>query len=142
MPLTTRNTRSASDACSSRRIGCSSSSAPVFSAKSARFISSGGSFDLAVTRFSGRAAPPHPGGVPNLPDAVTGEAYSHEVSSAGFWPGGAAIDYAAFSAYGYPTPEGFAPAPVRPEAAFFHQALDRANLECPQGRAGVPRPIA
>ncbi len=55
-----------------------------------------GSFDLAVTRFSGRSAPRHPGGVPNLPDAVAHEAYSHEVSSAGFWPGGGAIDYPAF----------------------------------------------
>ena len=81
-----------------------------------------GSFDHAVTRFSGRGAA-HPGGVPNLPDAVTREAYSHEVSSAGFWPGGGAIDYPAFYGYGYPTPEGFAAAPVRPEAAFFHQAL-------------------
>ena len=66
-----------------------------------------GSFDLAVTRFSGRTAPPHPGGVPNLPDAVAREAYSHEVSSAGFWPGGGAIDYAAFYSYAYPEPDGF-----------------------------------
>jgi hypothetical protein len=82
-----------------------------------------GSFDFAITRFSGRKAPPHPGGVPHLPDAVTREAYSHEVSSAGFWPGGGAIDYPAFYAYAYPTPEGFADAPVRPEAAFFHQQM-------------------
>jgi hypothetical protein len=82
-----------------------------------------GSFDLAVTRFSGRAAPRHPGGVPNLPDAVAQEAYSHEVSSAGFWPGGGAIDYPAFYSYAYPAPEGFAAAPVRPEAAFFSEAL-------------------
>ena len=82
-----------------------------------------GSFDHAVTRFSGRPAPPHPGGVPNLPDAVTREAYSHEVSSAGFWPGGGAIDYPAFYSYAYPVPEGFAAAPVRPEAAFFHAAM-------------------
>ena len=68
-----------------------------------------GSFDLAVTRFSGRRAPLHPGGVPNLPDAVTREAYSHEVSSAGFWPGGGAIDYPAFYSYAYPVPAGFAP---------------------------------
>ena len=66
-----------------------------------------GSFDLAVTRFSGRPAPRHPGGVPNLPDAVAQEAYSHEVSSAGFWPGGGAIDYPAFYSYAYPAPEGF-----------------------------------
>jgi hypothetical protein len=82
-----------------------------------------GSFDLAVTRFSGRRAPLHPGGIPNLPDAVTREAYSHEVSSAGFWPGGGAIDYPAFYSYAYPAPEGFAKAPVRPDAAFFHEGL-------------------
>src|SRR5436309_696063 len=78
-----------------------------------------GSFDLAVTRFSGRPAPPHPGGVPNLPDAIAREAYSHEVSSAGFWPGGGAIDYPAFYSYAYPAREGFAVARVRPEAAFW-----------------------
>jgi hypothetical protein len=82
-----------------------------------------GSFDLAVTRFSGRTAPPHPGGVPHLPDAVTREAYSHEVSSAGFWPGGGAIDYAAFYSYAYPTPPGFKDRPVEPSAAFFHEGL-------------------
>src|ERR687896_161022 len=138
-----------------------------------------GSFDHAVTRFSGRAAPPHPGGVRSVPDSVTREAYSHEVSSAGFWPGGVAIDHAAFYSYAYPVPEGFAAAPVRPEAAFFHEAMGefilpydavrsahapdkvlldflqstydaaadaagwhRTALECSQGRAGVPRPIA
>jgi hypothetical protein len=72
-----------------------------------------GSFDLAVTRFSGRAAPPHPGGVPGLPDAVTREAYSHQVSSAGFWPGSDAHPHAAFYSYTYPVPEGFAHARVR-----------------------------
>jgi hypothetical protein len=82
-----------------------------------------GSFDLAVTRFSGRRAPPHPGGVPSLADAITREAYSHEVSSAGFWPGGGAIEYPAFYSYAYPAPEGFRSAPVRPEAAFFSQEL-------------------
>jgi hypothetical protein len=82
-----------------------------------------GSFDLAVTRFSGRPAPRHPGGVPNLPDAVAQEAYSHEVSSAGFWPGSGAIDYPAFYSYAYPAPEGFATARVRPDAAFFSEAL-------------------
>src|SRR5262245_43358766 len=78
-----------------------------------------GSFDLAVTRFSGRPAPLHPGGVPNLPDTVTREAYSHEVSSAGFWPGGGVIEYPAFYSYAYPTPKGFSSAAVRPKAAFF-----------------------
>ena len=82
-----------------------------------------GSFDLAVTRFSGRAAPRHPGGVPNLPDAVAQEAYSHEVSSAGFWPGGGAIDYPAYYSYAYPAPEGFAAARVRPQQAFFSNEL-------------------
>ena len=82
-----------------------------------------GSFDLAVTRFSGRRAPRHPGGVPHLPDAVAHEAYSHEVSSAGFWPGGGAVDYPAFYSYAYPEPPGFRAAKVRPEAAFFSEAL-------------------
>jgi len=83
-----------------------------------------GSFDLAVTRFSGRIAPKHPGGVPHLPNAVAQEAYSHEVSSAGFWPGGGGpIDYAAFYSYAYPVPEGFASASVRPSEAFFSKEL-------------------
>ena len=82
-----------------------------------------GSFDLAVTRFSGRRAPPHPGGVPNLPDAVAREAYSHEVSSAGFWPGGGGFDEAAFYSYAYPAPEGFSAAKVAPDAAFFSKEL-------------------
>ena len=60
-----------------------------------------------MTRFSGRPAPLHPGGVPNLPDAVTREAYSHEVSSPGFWPGSDAFPEAAFYAYAYPEPKGF-----------------------------------
>ncbi len=82
-----------------------------------------GSFDLAVTRFSGRPAPLHPGGVPNLPDEITREAYSHEVSSAGFWPGGGAIDYAAFYAYAYPATPGFSEATVAPAEAFYHEGL-------------------
>jgi len=82
-----------------------------------------GSFDLAVTRFSGRTAPPHPGGVPHLPDAVASEAYSHEVSSAGFWPGGAPYAQAAFYSYAYPAPAGFATAVVRPAQAFFSKEL-------------------
>src|SRR5438477_144620 len=82
-----------------------------------------GSFDLAVTRFSGRRAPPHPGGVPHLPDTVAREAYSHEVSSAGFWPGGGPIDYAAFYSYAYPAPDGFAATPVRPAQAHFSKEL-------------------
>jgi hypothetical protein len=82
-----------------------------------------GSFDLAVTRFSGRRAPRHPGGVPNLPDAVACEAYSHEESSAGFWPGSGAVDYPAFYSYAYPEPPGFRATKVRPDAAFFSEAL-------------------
>ncbi|MGH6989159.1 MAG: DUF5996 family protein [Stellaceae bacterium] len=82
-----------------------------------------GSFDLAVTRFSGRPAPLHPGGVPHLPDAVAQEAYSHEVSSAGFWPGSGATDFPTFYSYAYPAPPGFADAPVRPAAAFFSTEL-------------------
>ena len=81
-----------------------------------------GSFDLAVTRFSGRAAPRHPGGVPGLPDAVTREAYSHEVSSAGFWPGSDAYPHAAFYAYAYPEPPGFRAHPM-PAGAAFDEAL-------------------
>ena len=82
-----------------------------------------GSFDLAVTRFSGRTAPRHPGGVPGLPDAVTREAYSHEVSSAGFWPGGAGVEAAAFYSYAYPSPAGFSGARVRPAEASFDPKL-------------------
>jgi Family of unknown function (DUF5996) len=82
-----------------------------------------GSFDLAVTRFSGRRAPRHPGGVPHLSDDVAAEAYSHEVSSAGFWPGGGAIDYPAFYSYAYPEPDGFRTAKIGPNAAFFSKEL-------------------
>jgi hypothetical protein len=83
-----------------------------------------GSFDLAVTRFSGRTAPLHPGGIPYLPDEITREAYSHEVSSAGFWPGGAGGGGDPFFySYAYPSPQGFGAAPVRPEAARFDEAL-------------------
>jgi hypothetical protein len=77
-----------------------------------------GSFDLAVTRFSGRVAALHPGGVPGLPDAVTREAYSHEVSSAGFWPGSENYPQAAFYSYAYPEPAGFRDRPVTQSAAF------------------------
>jgi hypothetical protein len=78
-----------------------------------------GAGDLAVTRFSGRPAPQHPGGIPHLPDRVTREAYSHEVSSCGFWPGGGAIPYAAFYSYAYPEPAGFPTATVGPADAFY-----------------------
>jgi hypothetical protein len=82
-----------------------------------------GSFDLAVTRFSGRTAPRHPGGVPNLPDSVAQEAYSHEVSSAGFWPGSPGVEYPAFYAYAYPEPDGYAKAPVKPAEAYYDDNL-------------------
>jgi uncharacterized protein DUF5996 len=82
-----------------------------------------GSFDLAVTRFSGRIAPPHPGGIPNLPDRVTRDAYSHEVSSCGFWPGGAAAPYPLFYSYAYPEPKGFAGAPLQPSEARYEPSL-------------------
>jgi hypothetical protein len=82
-----------------------------------------GSFDLAVTRFSGRTAPRHPGGVPHLPNAVAQEAYSHEVSSAGFWPDGDPINHAAFYSYAYPTPGGFGAAKVKPAQVTFSKEL-------------------
>ncbi|WEJ99014.1 MAG: DUF5996 family protein [Candidatus Sphingomonas phytovorans] len=78
-----------------------------------------GSFDLALTRFSGRAAPRHPGGLPGLPDAVTCEAYSHEEASVGFWPGSDAYPHAAFYAYAYPAPAGYAEAKVEPGEAVY-----------------------
>src|SRR5436305_1332746 len=93
--------------------------APVFADFRCRFVGKSspvhffwGSFDLATTRFSGRRAPLHPGGVPGLPDRVTREAYSHEVSSAGFWPGSDSFPQAAFYSYAYPEPPGFRERPV------------------------------
>jgi Family of unknown function (DUF5996) len=82
-----------------------------------------GAPDLAVTRFSGRLAPVHPGGIPNLPDRVTRDAYSHEVSSAGFWPGGGPIPYPVFYSYAYPEPPGFAQAHVEPDGAAYNMAF-------------------
>ncbi|WP_412060738.1 DUF5996 family protein [Rubrivirga sp. IMCC45206] len=101
----------------------------VMTAFRARFIGKAspvhffwGAFDLAATRFSGRTAPRHPGGAPNLADWVMAEAYSHEVSSAGLWPGGG-VGEAMFYAYAYPEPDGFREAPVEPEAARYDEAL-------------------
>ena len=101
----------------------------LFSAFRARFVGKvspvhffWGSFDLAVTRFSGRAAPRHPG-APNVADVVTSEAYCEEVSSAGFWPGGAGMEKPVFYSYAYPSPPGFPDAPVRPDAAFFSREM-------------------
>ncbi|MGC2032000.1 MAG: DUF5996 family protein [Steroidobacteraceae bacterium] len=82
-----------------------------------------GSFDLAVTRFSGRRAPPFAGKVAGVASSVMREAYSHEVSSAGFWPGGSGTDHAAFYSYAYPVPTGFRHAAVRPAEAFFSEPL-------------------
>ena len=76
-----------------------------------------------MTRFSGRPAPRHPGGIPNLPDRITREAYSHEVSSAGFWPGGGPVAYPVYYAYAYPEPPGFAAARVAPSQAFYSTDL-------------------
>jgi hypothetical protein len=92
-----------------------------------------GSFDLAVTRFSGRRAPPHPGGIPGLSDAVTREAYSHEVSSAGFWPGNDAFPRAAFYSYAYPEPTGFSSQTVTP-GAYYDKGLSEFLLPYDQMR--------
>ncbi|NIN71140.1 MAG: hypothetical protein GTO46_04225 [Gemmatimonadetes bacterium] len=94
-----------------------------------------GSFDLAVTRFSGRTAPEHPGGIPNLPDGVAREAYSHEVSSAGFWPGGGPIPYPVFYAYFYPEPQGFKEAPVSPAGASYNSDIGEFVLPYEEVRA-------
>ncbi|MEL6442737.1 MAG: DUF5996 family protein [Bacteroidota bacterium] len=101
----------------------------VFTRFRARFIGKSspvhffwGAFDLALTRFSGRTAPAHPGGAPNCADWVMEEAYSHEVSSAGFWAG-AGLGEPAYYAYAYPEPEGYRTAAVRPEAAYYHADL-------------------
>ena len=82
-----------------------------------------GAPDLALTRFSGRRAPTHPGGVPNLPDWVTREAYSHEVSSCGFWPGGGPVSHPAFYSYAYPEPAGFSASAIGPAGAFYSNDL-------------------
>jgi len=105
-------------------------SAQVFQKFRARFIGKcspvhffWGSFDLAVTRFSGRPAPPHPGGMPNLPDRVAREAYSHELCSCGFWPGGGPTPFPLYYAYAYPEPDGYPKARVRPNGASYHSEL-------------------
>lgn len=88
-----------------------------------------GSFDLAVSRYSGQKAPLHPGGFPNLADWVAQEAYSHEVCSCGFWPGSEAMPSAAFYCYIYPAPPGFSSASVKPEAAYWHKEMGEFILE-------------
>jgi hypothetical protein len=82
-----------------------------------------GGFDLSCTRFSGRRAPPHPGGIPHLPDRVTREAYSHECISAGWWPGGGPLREPAFYAYAYAEPAGLSDAAIRPREAYYHREL-------------------
>jgi hypothetical protein len=101
----------------------------VFAAFRSRFIGKvspvhffWGSFDLAVTRFSGRRAPPPPNN-PVIPDAVNREAYSHEVSSCGFWPGNGGFGQAAFYSYAYPQPAGFGEAPIQPSAGFYDKNI-------------------
>lgn len=87
-----------------------------------------GGFDLAVSRFSGKTAPLHPGGIPNLPDWVAQEAYSHEVCSCGFWPGSDAFPEAAFYSYIYPEPTEYKTAVIKPETAYYHQDLNEFIL--------------
>lgn len=82
-----------------------------------------GSFDLAVSRFSGKEAPKHPGGIPNLPDWVAQEAYSHEVSSSGFWPGSEILPFAAFYNYIYPEPKGFNATHIRPKNGYYFKDM-------------------
>lgn len=82
-----------------------------------------GSFDLAVTRFSGRSAPEHPAGIPHIPDLIVKEAYSQEVSSCGFWPGNDYYPHAAFYSYAYPGPPDFKNAAIKPFEAFYHETL-------------------
>jgi Family of unknown function (DUF5996) len=87
-----------------------------------------GSFDFAVTRFSGRQAPPHPGGIPHLPDAVTREAYSQEVSSLGFWPGADVMPTAIFYSYAYPEPAGFSQERIKPDAGSYNSQVREFTL--------------
>lgn len=100
-----------------------------FSGKSSDVMFFWGSFDIVVSRFSGKEAPLHPGGFPNLPDWVTQEAYSHEVMNCGFWPGSEGTPFAAFYSYIYPAPDGFKEADVKPEKAYFHEDLGEFILK-------------
>lgn len=96
-----------------------------------------GAFDLAVTRFSGHSAPPHPGGIPNLPDRITREAYSHEVSSAGFWAGGVTPAEPIFYSYAYPEPIHFREADIAPDGASFDAELGEFVLPYATVRAAT-----
>ncbi len=121
-------------------------SARVFQKFRARFIGKcspvhffWGACDLAVTRFSGRRAPMHAGGMPNLPDRVVRDAYSHEVSSCGFWPGGGTTPYPLYFAYAYPEPEGFRAATELPSAASYDSTLGEFILPYEElRRSSVP----
>ena len=99
-----------------------------------------GAFDLAVTRFSGHAAPPHPGGIPGLPDRITREAYSHEVSSAGFWAGGVTPAEPIFYSYAYPEPLHFRDADIAPDAGALRRRPRRICPALCRGRAPPPIP--
>ena len=133
--------RFASSAPSFRSTASSSAFAPAFSARRVPVHFFWGSFDLAVTRFSGRPAPLHPGGVPGLSDAVAREAYSHEVSSAGFWPGSDAFPQAAFYSYAYPEPPAFATSrsrarhSIRLSASSFFRTRPCGRLRIPTRRS-------
>jgi hypothetical protein len=96
-----------------------------------------GGFDLAMTFFSGRRAPPHPGGVPNVGDWVNQEAYTHECSSRGFWPGGGPMQEPVFYAYAYPEPPGFKDYPVEPERAFYSLEMREFFLRYEDVRGAV-----
>lgn len=100
-----------------------------FLGKSSEVMFFWGSFDLVVSRFSGKDAPLHPGGFPNLPDWVTQEAYSHEVMNCGFWPGDKSNPFAAFYSYIYPAPDGFKEATLKPSSAYFHKDLGEFILK-------------
>ena len=128
MVATIRSTPTGSGESSCRPVVSSTSFARSLLASAVRCIFFGAPPDLAVTRFSGRRAPRHPGGITNLPDWVTRDAYSHEVISCGFWPGGGPIPHAAFYAYAYPEPPGFAQARVKPAEAFYSSDLQEFIL--------------
>ena len=126
----------------SRLLGALNRIVPLFESFRAGFAGKGspvqffwGSFDLAVTRFSGRSAPPHPGGVPGLPDRITREAYSHEVSSAGFWPGGVVAADPIFYSYAYPEPVGFRE--IKLDHGTFDDTLGEFTLPYSQVRASA-----
>jgi hypothetical protein len=128
----------------SRLLGAFNAVVPVFERFRAGFLGKAspvhffwGSFDLAVTRFSGREAPPHPGGIPGLPDRITREPYTHEEKYSGYWPGGVTAADPIFYSYAYPEPDGFRDTPVEPEAALFDQTLGEFVLPYAEVRRAV-----